>query len=192
MKRSDIMAATNEVAVPLSMKWVAVKHYEIDDDSAYKFSDRLARENMWTKEYTLRVIKEYKRFMFLAVHAGHPVTPSIDVDECWHLHLLYTRDYWYSFKYALGREIHHGPTKGGKEEDDKFTDWYQKTISSYVLMFGEQPPTDIWPPSSVRFKPSCPVRVDLVDHWVIPVGDFRMVWRIVKEYIKEKIKKLWK
>ncbi|MEK6230809.1 MAG: hypothetical protein N2A42_03075 [Luteolibacter sp.] len=33
---------------------------------------------------------EYKRFVALAMLAGHPVTPSEEVDQAWHLHLVYT------------------------------------------------------------------------------------------------------
>ncbi len=44
------------------------------------FEKRLARENGWTLRYTERVVQEYKRFAFLAATAGHPVTPSEDVD----------------------------------------------------------------------------------------------------------------
>lgn len=62
-------------------------------DARLPFSQRLARDNGWTIEYTHRVIDEYKKFIFLAVVAEHPVTPSDQVDQVWHLHLLYTRSY---------------------------------------------------------------------------------------------------
>jgi hypothetical protein len=58
------------------------------------FSKRLARDNGWSSGYAQRVIEEYKKFAFLAVAAGHPVTPSDQVDQVWHLHLTYTRSYW--------------------------------------------------------------------------------------------------
>lgn len=45
------------------------------------FSQRLARDNCWSLNYAQRVIKEYKKFAFLAVCAGHPVTPSDQVDQ---------------------------------------------------------------------------------------------------------------
>lgn len=44
------------------------------------FSTRLARENGWNPEFARKVIREYKRFIYLAVKAGHPVTPSKAVD----------------------------------------------------------------------------------------------------------------
>jgi hypothetical protein len=57
------------------------------------FSKRLARDNGWTKKYTQVAIAEYLKFVFLAVVAGHPVTPSEQVDRVWHLHLTYTQSY---------------------------------------------------------------------------------------------------
>ncbi|MFN7895442.1 MAG: hypothetical protein ACK535_03795 [Cyanobacteriota bacterium] len=36
-------------------------------------------------------------FLFLAVEAGHPVSPSRPVDLAWHQHLLDTRRYWQEF-----------------------------------------------------------------------------------------------
>ncbi len=65
--------------------------------SQLSFSDRLARENDWSLEFTAQAIIEYKKFCYLAMTAPHEVTPSDEVDQVWHLHLLYTRDYWGTF-----------------------------------------------------------------------------------------------
>ena len=84
--------------------------------------------------------------------AGHEVTPSDEVDQAWHLHLTYTRSYWDGLCDAvLGRALHHGPTKGGQAEGDRFENQYERTLASYRAAFGEEPPEDIWPPSAVRF-----------------------------------------
>ena len=50
-----------------------------DFAAAFPFSRRLARDNGWTPTYTQRVIREYKRFAFLAVaHLWrHHVSPDI-------------------------------------------------------------------------------------------------------------------
>ncbi len=84
------------------------------DDAALTFAARLARENRWSLAHAEAVIGEYKRFCYLAMTAGHEVTPSDAVDQAWHLHLTYTRDYWQTFcPEVLGGDLHHGPTKGG-------------------------------------------------------------------------------
>lgn len=65
-----------------------LKNWQIDEiSSAFSFSKRLARDNGWTHAYARRVVEEYKKFVFLAICAGHPVTPSDQVDQAWHLHL---------------------------------------------------------------------------------------------------------
>ena len=74
----------------------------------FTFAAQLARDNRWTEEFSERVIREYKRFMLLAVVAGHPVTPSDQVDQAWHLHLTYTRSYWGEFcEGVLRTPVHH-------------------------------------------------------------------------------------
>lgn len=149
--------------------WDKIQKFEIDlPESKFKFSDRLSKENDWTKEYTLRVVEEYKKFMFLAVVAGHPVTPSEEIDQAWHLHLLYTQSYWKEFREILGIDINHGPTKGSKEEGDKFIDWYEKTKESYRQLFSKEPPLDVWPRSYYRFYPRNFKRIDVDEYYMIP------------------------
>ena len=141
-------------------------------DAAYPLSRRLSRENRWTPRYTQRAIEEYKKFVFLAVVAGHPVTPSVQVDQVWHLHLIYTRSYWDDFcPKVLGQSLHHGPTKGGLKEDQKYLDWYEKNLNSYEKIFGYPAPIDIWTSPDRRFGEDLKVeRVNVQTHWVIPKG----------------------
>ena len=89
--------------------------FEFDSPSVhFRFNDKLAQENGWTATYTSRVIDEYRRFAFLAVAAGHPISPSDAVDQAWHLHMLYTKSYWGEFcPNVLGRAFHHYPSTGG-------------------------------------------------------------------------------
>lgn len=149
--------------------WQKINSFLIDDlGSDFKFSDRLARENSWSKEYTLRCIDEYKKFLFLCAEAGHKVTPSVAVDQVWHLHLCYTRSYWNDLcQDILGFPLHHGPTKGGKEENEKFNSWYEKSLDSYQKFFQTTPPEDIWPPSEVRFAPQNIKNIDVNKHFVV-------------------------
>lgn len=120
-------------------------------DAALPFSARLARDNGWSPAFAARAIEEYRKFCFLAVHAGHPVTPSDEVDQVWHLHLTYSRHYWDALcRDTLERPLHHGPTQGGEAEHRKFHDWYEATLTSYRRYFGE-PPNDFWPAASERF-----------------------------------------
>jgi hypothetical protein len=134
------------------------------------FERRLARENGWTAAYNRRVLREYKRFVFLAVTAGHPVTPSEPVDQAWHLHLTFTDSYWNHFcRETLGRVLHHHPTRGGADEQAKFDDWYSRTLESYRHLIGEEPPGDIWPTPAARAAETGRSQwIDMRQNWVIP------------------------
>ena len=151
--------------------WKRVADFTFDDPtSAFPFSERLARDNGWPLPCARRVIQEYKRFAFLAVAAGHPVTPPDQVDQAWHLHLLYTQSYWKEFcGEVLCQPLHHGPTKGGTRERAKFNDWYARTLASYRVSFGEEPPADIWPAPVERFGDDIHfIRVNTARNWVVP------------------------
>ncbi len=135
-------------------------------DSALPFSKRLARDNGWDHAFAAAVLEEYRRFCFLAVVAEHPVTPSDQVDQAWHLHLLYSRDYWQVYcPDVLRRDLHHGPTRGGAEQGATFLEQYSQTRHSYRIWFGHHPPVQIWPPAEQRFgRDTRWVRVNL-DDW---------------------------
>ena len=98
--------------------WHGIRDFQLDaPDARFPFSKRLARENGWTWAFALKVIEEYKRFSYLAPRAGHPVSPSEEVDQAWHLHLLYTHSYWVDFcGLVLGRPFHHGRGRAGRRK----------------------------------------------------------------------------
>jgi uncharacterized protein (TIGR04222 family) len=151
--------------------WDRIAAFPLDEPGAdWTFTQRLARENRWSGEFAGRVIEEYRRFLLLAMAAGHPVTPSDGVDQAWHLHLTYTRSYWDDLCGAvLGRPLHHGPTRGGAAESAKFHDWYARTLDSYRRLFDAEPPADIWPPAADRFGRDLHFeRVNTATHWVVP------------------------
>ncbi len=155
--------------------WSRIEAFSLDAiDAAYPFSKRLARENNWSLAFAKRVVEEYKRFMFLAVVAGHEVTPSQEVDEAWHLHLIYTKSYWDEFcGKVLGKPIHHNPTKGGATERKKYSSLYNRTLDSYRNFFNEVPPADIWQSEPVRFKKVAELKkINVKENWVIPKPKF--------------------
>ncbi len=154
-----------------------LEQFQLDSPGAsLPFSARLARENNWAPDYARRVITEYKRFAFLAIGAGHPVSPSEDVDQAWHLHLTYSENYWKHFcPEVLGQSFHHQPTRGGKTESEKFNDWYARTLQSYETFFNEPAPADIWPSPEARQKEKHHfVRVDRERSWVIPKPQLKL------------------
>lgn len=136
---------------------------------AYDLVRRLALEQHWSLPHAKAAIEEYRRFCYLACVAGHPVTPSEEVDAVWHLHLLHTRDYWEVFcPQVLGRPLHHGPTLGGVQEEQRFYDQYAHTLASYQTHFGP-PPAAFWPTAAIRFQPMRHWRWVYLPHaWVVP------------------------
>ena len=154
--------------------WNKIKHFELDDPSiSLTFTDRLSRENGWEIEYSIRAIEEYKRFIFLLCVSEHPLTPSDQVDQVWHLHLLYTHSYWIEFcQNTINKQIHHGPTKGGQKESDKYTDWYNQTKQFYQQIFNQTAPEDIWPSDKIRFREINFQRININKNWIIKKPKF--------------------
>ena len=156
--------------------YTSIMQFQIsDEDSLVPFHVKLAKENGWLHEHAKRVEIEYKRFLILAVFAGHPVSPSDPVDQAWHLHLTYTRSYWDGLcKDVLRMPLHHTPSRGGPAEVAKFDFRYLSTIRSYEKIFGFPPNEDIWPcieygnERNPDFK-----RISTRDHWVIRKPFFR-------------------
>jgi hypothetical protein len=132
--------------------WQALSRYEPGPaGAALPFADRLARENGWSAAFARRVLEEYRRFLFLAATGRRPATPSDAVDQAWHLHLTYSRDYWERLcAQVLGRPLHHDPTAGGADERHRFYDQYAATLKAYEDAFGAAPPADIWPGAARR------------------------------------------
>lgn len=138
------------------------------------FGSRLAQENGWSRDYAARVEAEYRRFLYLMATASDgQVTPSDAVDQAWHLHLGYSRQYWEELcGRIVGRPLHHGPSAGGREEATRYRDQYCATLTRYAELFGEAPPADIWPDEETRFSGDWR-RIDVSDAIVLPRGKFR-------------------
>lgn len=169
------MTAIPKTRPRLSGLWERIEAFSFDaGPTTYPFWTRLASENGWSTSFTARVITEYRRFVCLAVVAGHQVSPSDQVDQVWHLHLLYTESYWNRLcRDVLGVPLHHHPTTGGTSERAKFDEWYRKTLESYRRVFLEDPPADIWPdPDSRTGGHDRYQRVDIGRSWII-----RKPWR---------------
>lgn len=132
---------------PHAALWRRLCAWHPDEASAaFAFSARLARDNGWTPAFAARAIGEYRRFVFLAMTAGHMVTPSDTVDQVWHLHLCDTRAYWETFcPHVLGAALHHHPSPGGAAERARHFEQYAQTLRAYEAAFGTLAPPAIWP-----------------------------------------------
>jgi uncharacterized protein (TIGR04222 family) len=132
------------------------------------FLSKLAREQGWTRDFARAAIDEYRRYCFLAVTADRDRVPSDAVDQVWHLHLTYTRDYWTVFcPTVLGCDLHHEPSRARKGDVQRFADSYAETLAAYADAFGP-PPEPFWPGTRERFRhPARFRRIDIERHFVI-------------------------
>jgi uncharacterized protein (TIGR04222 family) len=146
-----------------------IEAFELDEPGVVDaFGRRLARENAWSDAYTRRVVREYKRFLVLAVTSEHVVSPSEQVDQAWHVHVLHSARYRAFCRDVLGRPLDHGPSDGSSAEQTRISTAYEQTLSSYQQRFGEPPPSDVWPSARQRFGAHLAVRrVNTSEHWVL-------------------------
>ena len=159
--------------------WQSIDAFDFNDpDADLSFTARLAREIGWKPDYASRMVEEYKRFVYLAIRAGHEVTPSDAVDQAWHLHLTYSQNYWNKFcKDVLEMPLQHDPTKGGKPEVEKYWGQYHRTLDTYQELSGESPPVDIWPSPRDRFADVSAIRrINAAQDWVIRKPTIQPRW----------------
>jgi hypothetical protein len=150
--------------------WKRISAHSFENpENRLDLTRRLAREQDWSLERARCAIDEYRRFCFLSRVADEPLTPSREVDEVWHLHLIYTKDYWQRFcPQVLGIHLHHGPTHGGRAEGQRYRAQYTRTLVLYERWFGS-PPLAFWPASRDRFAELARIkRVDMRSHIVVP------------------------
>lgn len=134
--------------------WERIQGFSLDAENAsFSFSKKLAKEENWTSDFTVKAIEEYKKFVYLCCILPNGASPSETVDKVWHMHLIYTQNYWEEFcPNILKRKLHHHPSKGGFNEKIKHQDWFQDTLISYQQIFKENAPEEIWLPKKEEQK----------------------------------------
>ncbi|MBB4806901.1 hypothetical protein HNP38_002197 [Chryseobacterium defluvii] len=126
--------------------WQRIVNFSIDKpDAAFPFSRKLAKEENWTLDFTKKAIEEYKKFVYLCCILPNGASPSETVDKVWHMHLIYTQNYWEEFcPDILKRKLHHHPSSGGPKEKLKHEDWFADTLKNYREIFQQEAPEEIW------------------------------------------------
>lgn len=72
--------------------------------------DRLVIKYKWSIERAENAIKHYKQFLYLTQTIGKPISPTSDIDEVWHQHILHTNKYAIDCQKLFGKFLHHFPT----------------------------------------------------------------------------------
>lgn len=104
--------------------------------------DKVRTQHNWSYSGTALAFEEYLRFIVLA-SLGERVVPSVSVDEIWHTHLTFTRNYWDGMcAKILNYPLHHDPS--GLVPNQKDRNDYQKTLQFYEDIFQQIPPSEVW------------------------------------------------
>ena len=107
---------------------------------------RVAKEYPdWSQERHATAEQEYRRWLCLCkikptgTILGMGATPgSKDVDEFWHMHILFTRKYASDCNQLIGEFLHHQPASD-KDKGDRSS--FISTQKLYFDTFGEKHPT---------------------------------------------------
>jgi hypothetical protein len=148
--------------------WRRITLHDFEPDTPLNFTRRLARDHGWSLEQARAAVDAYRCFCFLAVVSPTPVTPSEIVDEVWHQHLVYSRDYWTIWcGERLQAPLHHDPTPGGPDAQMTYRRQYAETLALHERMFGPPDP-DIWPATHHRFGPPRYRVTDRRHYFIVP------------------------
>lgn len=154
----------------------AIKRFDFDQghtpDPGKSFIDKIVLANYgWDYEYAKMVIDEYKKFIYLAAVYGK-VAPPDPIDQIWHQHILYTKDYFNFCQSLFGKSIHHSPDRYIGASSNA----YNNTIELYKSEFGFDPLSlypEIWSLNQKDYK-----RTDLNKNFVLPKGSPKNTLRL--------------
>lgn len=70
---------------------------------------RLMKEKKWSYSEAQEACQYYKNFLILNYAYGNncKIPPSMDIDEVWHMHILFTQKYKEFCQKYFGRFLHH-------------------------------------------------------------------------------------
>lgn len=89
----------------------------------------------WTKDDAQKCCRLYKDFLILKkIHRGVPLVPTREIDEFWHNHILYTKEYVNDCMKIFGHYLHHQPASP-TENPDEMVKAYLKTKQLYLDEF---------------------------------------------------------
>ena len=91
----------------------------------------------WTRQDANRCCLLYKNFLYLIKkHSDENLVPTREIDEFWHNHILYTRNYVNDCLNIFGHYLHHEPAMPEDNPEELIRN-YQKTKQYYLEEFNE-------------------------------------------------------
>lgn len=85
--------------------------------------ERVMKEKRWTRRMADVAAGFYRNFLYLSKkYPEESLSPTRQIDEIWHAHILYTQDYHRACEKIFGFYLHHQPThednSSSNESDD--------------------------------------------------------------------------
>jgi hypothetical protein len=102
--------------------------------------ERLVKKQKWSQEEATEAVRRYKNFLTLIyLYPGERVIPTPDIDEAWHAHILFTREYASDCQTLFNKYLHHAPVRASatQEEVQEMNLGYCRTAALYHQTFQE-------------------------------------------------------
>lgn len=72
--------------------------------------ERVKKENpRWSKQKLDKFELAYRGFLFVCWKYPGGNAPTLEIDEFWHAHIMFTQKYMRDCRYIFGRYLHHTP-----------------------------------------------------------------------------------
>lgn len=128
--------------------WLKLMAMNMQGAAAFApFMETVQKQMGMSRDLASRVIEEYRKFLFLAMRAGHQVMPPGAFGEAWMLQMQNAQDFWEKLGDTVGERPAPGESKTGP------ADPWTETLKSYERIFGMKPPMDIWGAGSASANP---------------------------------------
>lgn len=99
------------------------------------------KQYKWSDSYAQAVLEEYQRFMHIrALDFG--TSPTDPIDQLWHIHILYTENYYDYCMKKFGKFIHHSPDMSLDQKARQAR--IRKTIKIYSQLYPSILYPEIW------------------------------------------------
>ncbi|VVC76521.1 hypothetical protein AQUSIP_18360 [Aquicella siphonis] len=91
----------------------------------------------WTHADAVQCCQLYKNFLFLLKkYLPMPLVPTREIDEFWHNHILYTRNYFHDCEKIFGHYLHHEPASP-TDDGQALISNFLETKKLYLEEFGQ-------------------------------------------------------
>jgi hypothetical protein len=100
---------------------------------------RLIDRYSWDSTDAKEAVRRYKNFLRLLLkYPDQILAPAPDMDEAWHNHILFTREYMRDCESLFGSYLHHSPALSSDPKEKKvMEDAQTRTSELYIKEFQE-------------------------------------------------------